>query len=165
MGDSTFIQTSLALWAFVTGVFLCAVYDVFRVLRLRRKANGLVLFLADFAFCLICTVATLVLFFNLSFGKVRIYAFVFAVLGFLLWRKTVGLLFVTLVGKIIDLIHNIASAVKEYFKKTFRSAGRYLKTKIYCRWVVKKSKHGFGIIKNRNYKQKGIKNEKETYTS
>ncbi len=116
------------------------------------------LFLADFAFCLICTATMLVLFFNLSFGKVRIYAFVFALLGFLLWRGTVGLLFVTLVGKVMDFIHNVASAVKAYLKRISQSAGRYLKTKIYCRGLVKKSKRGFGIIKNRKYKQKGIKN-------
>jgi len=165
VGDSTFVQTSLALWAFVAGLFLCAVYDVFRVLRLRRKVNGLVLFLADFAFCLVCTAVMLVLFFNLSFGKVRVYAFVFAVLGFFLWRKTVGLLFVTLVGKVIDFINGVALAVRTCLKRMLLNASRYLKTKIYCRRVVKKSKHGFGMLKNRNYKQKGIKNEQETYTS
>ena len=147
MVDGTFIQTALAFWAFVTGIFLCAVYDVFRVLRLRRKVNGIMLFVADFAFCLVSAVAMLVLFFNLSFGKVRIYAFVFAVLGFLLWRFTVGRAFVALVGKVMDFLYSIASSVKRYLKKLFRRNERYLKTKIYCRGLVNKSKHGFGMLK------------------
>ena len=128
MGEGTFIQTALGFWAFVTGIFLCAVYDIFRVLRLRRRVNGLMLFVADFAFCLVSAVAMLVLFFNLSFGKVRIYAFVFALLGFLLWRFTVGRAFVALVGRVIDFLHSIVSAIKTYLKKLYHRTERFLTT-------------------------------------
>lgn len=148
MGD--FFRTSLGLWAFLSGAFLCCVYDVLRVFRLRTKPNALVLFLCDFAFCLFATLVMLILFFNFSFGRVRVYAFFFVLLGFLLWRFTLGRLLVGAFGKLLDYFFRLVVKFKACCKRALKSLIRIIKTKIYCRKTVKKSKIGFGIKTERN---------------
>ena len=83
----------LALWAWILGVISGFVYEFFRLLhRLHPRATWLI-FLEDLLFCLFCTCGMLLLFFNLSYGRMRLYAFVFAGIGFLLWYCTAGKLF------------------------------------------------------------------------
>lgn len=83
----------LALWAFLLGAASGLLYEAFRLLhRLHPRATWLI-FLEDLLFCLICACGLLLLFFNLSYGRMRFYAFVFMAIGFLLWYFTVGKLF------------------------------------------------------------------------
>ena len=142
-------------------MFLCGVYDVFRVFRLRRTQRGIVLFVCDFAFCMVATIAMLLLFFNLSYGKARAYGFLFALLGFLLWRFTVSKIYMALILKIIVLTEKLLTSIKMRVLAVALRLARRTYTEIYCRSLVNKSRKGFGIVKD---KRKELKNDKETYT-
>ena len=80
----------LALWSAVLGVALCIVYDVFRFFRIGFLRGNVGIFICDIAFCMFATAGMLVLFFNLTNGRIREYAFLFVIFGFLLWRFTAG---------------------------------------------------------------------------
>ncbi len=95
----------LALWAFVLGVASGLLYELFRLLhRMHPRASWLI-FLEDLLFCLICVCGLLLLFFNLSYGRMRLYAFVFMAIGFLLWYFTVGKVFQKSLSRLARLVH------------------------------------------------------------
>ena len=142
------LQNSLWFWSFASGAFLCAVYDLFRVFRLRKPAGRIRLFAADFLFCMIAAAVMLVLFFNLTCGRVRSYVILFALPGFLLWRATVSRLVLALMGKLMDMAAEFVSLVKSSVKNTWKRFLKGIKTKIYCRVLVNRANRGFGI-KNR----------------
>lgn len=143
---SVFLQDSLWLWSLIAGAFLCAVYDLFRVFRLIRPMGQIRLFVADFLFCVISAVVMLVLFFNLTYGRVRLYVVLFALPGFLVWRLTVSRLFIALAFKVVRTAERLVAIVKESSKNLWKRFSKRIKTKIYCRAVVKRANHGFGII-------------------
>ncbi len=134
------LQSLLALWSIVTGAFLCAVYDVFRVMRIRRRQNAAVMFLFDLAFCLIASVTMSVLFFNLSFGKMRAFSFVLAVVGFLVWRFTVSRLVMYVMNLVLDRLIGIYKACKLYMMSRVARAYSRLSTAYYCRKTVREVK-------------------------
>lgn len=152
MDWGTFFQTSLGLWSFLSGMFLCLTYDFFRAFRLKRKPCRLRLFISDFVFCLISTTVMLVVSFNFSYGRLRVYSVVLALMGFLLWRYTVGKLFVALIGRAIDFLAGLGNRIKLYCKAVSIKIIKTIRTKNYCRRMVKKSKAGFGIITERDKK-------------
>ncbi len=139
----------LALWAVAVGAFLCAVYDIFRILRLRRKQNFVALFFFDLLFCLIATVCLLILFFNLSYGRVRVYALALAFVGFLIWRFTVSRAVIALCLRIIAFAERLFGSAKRrvgsFCKRTFNR----IYTSCYCRKAVREASKGFGIIKRK----------------
>lgn len=139
------IDIALAVWSVVTGCFLCCVYDVFRISRLRKKQNFIVLFLCDMAFCGIATVSMLVLFFNLSFGSPRFYAFLFALAGFLAWRFTISRFVMFFIQKLLDLLERILNLIKMRAMSLLKRIYRLIYTKKYCRCTVAKSKNGFNL--------------------
>lgn len=151
------LQTALAVWSVAVGGMLCAVYDVFRVFRLRRAQNKILLFFCDFLFCVFAAISMLILFFNLTYGKVRVYSFVFALVGFMLWRVTVSKLFTALVLKIIDIAEKLLNSIKLCVRALISRAVQFIYTKNYCRTLVNKSKYGFGTIN-----RKELQNEQKT---
>lgn len=121
-------------------MFLCAVYDVFRVTRLVKKPNPFVLFLSDLGFSLIAICSFLLLFFNLSFGKVRVYAVLFSVLGFFLWRLTVSKLAVGLTLKLVRKTEKFLKLQKSRAVFLIKKASRILYTYHYCKNAAKSIK-------------------------
>ena len=136
-------SVALSVASLVLGAFLCAVYDVFRVFRLRRKANPAVLFVSDALYSSIVSLSLLLLYFNFTYGRVRVYAFVIALLGFLAWRFTVSRLAIGLCMKLIDLALSNLNSLKMRAVRIIKRASRRIYTDYYCRATVKRSKYGF----------------------
>lgn len=91
----------LAGWSVLTGCLLGAIYEPFRLLhRLHARLTWLI-FIEDLLYSLCCTVAMLLLFFNLSYGRMRMYAFFGVLFGFLLWYCTVG----KLLRQVVELLY------------------------------------------------------------
>lgn len=145
MQGDYFLHTALALWSVALGAFLCAVYDVFRMLRLRKKQNGFVLFLCDLLYCAIATVCMLIMFFNLSYGRVRAYAFVFAFFGFLAWRFTVSRVVISLCLRLIKRVEKLLNLIKTRVAAIALRLARRIYTAHYCAATVKKIKRGNGF--------------------
>lgn len=149
MEQNFFEYSLLALWSLAVGAFLCAVYDVFRVFRLEKRQNAVLLFFADVAFSLICSFSMLVLFFNLSYGKMRLYAFCCALLGFLVWRFTVSRIYISLIKHIIGILKKLFGYIKQRLCSAAFNVGRYLKTFCYCRAEVRKFNKGLYFKKRK----------------
>ena len=107
MNGSMLVIASLAL-----GAFLSAVYDIFRLARLIREQKGVILFINDFVYSIIAALCMTVLFFNLSYGRMRAFAFAFVIVGFLIWRISVGKIFMLLMSRLIRLIKRILISIK-----------------------------------------------------
>lgn len=56
----------------------------------RNKLRAIFLFVSDFLFCIIASVALILLFYQMNHGKIRFMTFVFAGAGFYLYRFTIG---------------------------------------------------------------------------
>ena len=140
-------QSVLAVWSLVIGAVLCAFYDILRAFRLVGRTRALTLFVLDFSFCLISALLMLVMFYNLTFGRIRAYAFVFMLVGFLIWRFTVGKVFISIVWRIILFVKGILSSVKTRIVAVWQIVARYIHTKSYCRVYIKRIKRGIDLFK------------------
>lgn len=149
MSSSDFI---LAFWSLIAGMLICVIYDLFRITRLRREQNKIVLFFLDLAFCLVSTCVMLVLFFNLSFGRMRIYAVAFALVGFSVWRITVSRPVIALLISLLDFLERVLNSLKMRIASSFRKASRFIYTVYYCKTAV-------GGIKKMKLKRKEVNDE------
>lgn len=104
----------LALFAFLEGIFAGLFYEFFRLLHCLHPRATVLIFLEDILFCLGCACGMLLLFFNLSYGRMRMYAFVFAIAGFFVWYFTLGKLFRKSVSLFASLVRPRMQRVKAY---------------------------------------------------
>lgn len=93
MSVSYTLHFLLAGWSVLAGIALGFVYEFFRLLHRLHARVVWLLFLEDLLFCLCCTCALSLLFFNLSYGRMRLYAFAGFAFGFAVWYFTFGALF------------------------------------------------------------------------
>lgn len=154
MGGNGILSVDLAVWSFACGVLLCGIYDIFCVSRLIKKQNALILFINDFLFCIIAALVMLVLFFNLSFGEPRLYAFLFALLGFLLWRYTVSRFYIWLIRRMVEFTSNLLNSIKTRIITFLKRVMRFIYNDFYCHQTAKRSKKGFGLLKLQKLKRK-----------
>ena len=109
----------LYLYSILMGASLGLLYDGFRILRIflgehfskvanrfekvnlpligmpkkprsRNRLRKIFIFVSDFLFCMIASVALILLFYQMNHGKIRFMTFVFAGAGFYLYRFTLG---------------------------------------------------------------------------
>ncbi len=104
--------------SFLVGIFLGALYDVFRIRRKALRALGrrlldfiLTLF-EDIAFCTFAAVCLILVSYKTYFGIPRWYSYVSAAMGFFLWQRTVGRLVMSLSDRMIALISAVLSFIK-----------------------------------------------------
>ena len=146
MNNEYLLHMALAVWSVMLGAFLCAVYDVFRLFRLVRKQNAVIVFISDFIFCIFSAVCLLILFFNLSYGKVRFYALAFVIVGFMVWRFTVSRLVMMLLLKLIRQVKRLLASIKMRIDERLKRLLRRIYTKRYCRYAVR-NVHPKGLLK------------------
>ena len=139
-----FLGSSFALVvaSFVLGAWLCVVYDFFRVFRIRRKPNFLLLFVSDFVYSLIVSLSVLLLYFNFTYGRVRVYAFAVLLLGFLVWRLTFSRLTMSLVVRLMDFTVKVLNLSKMRIVRLVKRISRRIYTDCYCRKAVKGFRKG-----------------------
>lgn len=148
MQRDLFLDNVLAFWAFVVGMFLCVIYDLFRVGRMVKTPNAFFLFVSDVVFSLVATGSFLLLFFNLSYGRVRVYALAFALLGFLLWRFTVSRITVGITVKIIKFTEDFLKSQKRRVVFQIVKISRFIYTFGYLKTAVKSTKLKFKEVKD-----------------
>ena len=122
------------VFSFLSGVILCALYDVLRIRRMATRRAGkhrldLVLtFFEDVIFCLLSTVTMILVTYKLYYGIPRWYSYGACALGFLTWRKTASRLVMKLSDKIIGCITAALSAVnRKLVRPAFAKTKRLIK--------------------------------------
>ncbi len=121
----------LILFFLLPGIFLGAIYDVFRILRMARtdKGNGVLsrlykhfgytkpssvpaekrvdmlmsvlVFLEDILFCIIAALTEILLFYQMNDGVIRIYGLLLSFFGFYLYHISIGRLIIFFANRII----------------------------------------------------------------
>ncbi len=127
----------LILFFLAPGIFLGAIYDVFRILRIARshsKGSVIPLLYAHFGlsraarvqtekrkqqieyalvmaedifFCLFAAATEILLFYHLNSGVIRIYGLLLSAVGFFLYRLSLGKLVIHMAKQIIDWIRRL----------------------------------------------------------
>ena len=147
MSVSYSLHFLLAGWSVIAGIALGFLYEFFRLLhRLHQRAVWLI-FIDDLLFCMCCTCALSLLFFNLSFGQMRLYAFACLAAGFAVWYFTFGRLF----RKALSRLHRLLLPRWEKRKSRFH-------TKLEGYRYRHRARMGFGIQK---HWRKQIRRERE----
>lgn len=137
MSVSYSLHFLLAGWSVLAGIALGFLYEFFRLLhRLHLRAVWLI-FLEDLLFCLCCTCALSLLFFNLSYGQMRLYAFAGVAIGFAVWYVTLGSLF----RRALSRLHRFLFPRWERLKGRLHTA---VEGHRYCRTA----RLGFGVRKH-----------------
>lgn len=137
-------QLLLALYSVPTGLFLGAVYDVFRLARLPFGRIGV--FFTDILQTLLCFLSVQILLFNFWNGKIRIYPFLICFVVFVLYRATVGRLTTAAYLKL-----------SSYIKPRLLYKLAVVRGYIYKKRLLKQASVGFGIKLPRR-KRSGKKN-------
>ncbi len=137
-------QLLLALYSVPTGLFLGAVYDVFRLARLPFGKIGV--FFTDILQTLLCFLSVQILLFNFWNGKIRIYPFLICFVVFVLYRATVGRLTTAAYFKL-----------SSYIKPRLLYKLAVVRGYIYKKRLLKQASVGFGIKLPRR-KRSGKKN-------
>lgn len=117
-------QTYDFLIAMLLGAALGVVYDMFKILRLVGIRSKLAVFIEDLIFFAICTIAMFSYYMQFTDGKFRIFAFVAAVLGFVIYFKTFEKVTFFIVKKVYGFCVKIFGFL---YKKIVRPPLKWLK--------------------------------------
>lgn len=142
MSVSYSLHYLLAVWSVLTGMLLGFLYEFFRLLHRVHPQLSWLIFLEDLLYCLFCTGGMLLLFFNLSFGRMRMYAFVGVALGFAVWYFTLGKLFGKALSRFARLLRPRAAKAKAHFctrREAFCMAYRAKKGFGAGKWIWRKT--------------------------
>ena len=141
MSGAYHLHTALALWSLLLGVFLGFCYEFFRFAHRLHPGAVWLIFLEDLLFSGICLLGMLLLFFNLSYGRMRLYAFVGVPAGFVLWYVTMGKLFRLLCMRICSRVKALLGPPVAYLFALAR-------TRIRGRCLFRRARKGFGFKKH-----------------
>jgi spore cortex biosynthesis protein YabQ len=117
-------QTQGFLYACILGLFLGALYDVFRVLRVFLHFDRRPVFFQDLFCCCAAAVATFLLALMVNWGEVRFYLLAGEIIGVCVYFLTVGEVTI----RLAKVIYRVLSCVWNFFRRhLFRPVKNFLK--------------------------------------
>ncbi len=167
----------LFLYSLVLGFVLGFVYDYFRIRRLcfsyaktdvntadnkkkyRQLTENVIVFFEDVLFGFICSVFVCIFLYYVNSGRFRSLAFVGMIIGFIVYRKTLGKLVIFCSGYVISFIKRLIKTLLLYtlipifrlivflFKNTVGKLIYRILTEVRCVLTLMCAERGFGITK------------------
>ncbi|HBR31961.1 MAG TPA: hypothetical protein DD733_07745 [Clostridiales bacterium] len=134
--------------SFINGMALGLIYDLFRISRMFFLRNKVVIFFEDIAYCLICTLSYMLLFYNYSNGRMRAYAFVGGIMGFCLYYFTLGRFTRFFCEKVYEFVFPIIHRLMTRIKGYLYLIKKRIYTNIQCGLSARRALVGFGLLKN-----------------
>ncbi len=107
-------QTSLFLWSCVMGFGVGIFYDIFRVARIIFKHGKVSVFIEDVIFTLFFALCIFVYSTEVARGQIRFFIIGGAMLGFVVYLSTVGLLIVTIIRRLVFLIRRVLAFIYKH---------------------------------------------------
>ena len=132
MTEFFYDSCSLIMKFLVPGVFLSMVYDVFRLIRIGRndpchkpivalrkkffsyepsseqkqekRSKNTIVFIEDILFWLIAAITEILSVYYINRGEIRIYCLMISIIGFFVYQRTIGKIFLFLSTKILYLL-------------------------------------------------------------
>ncbi len=128
MNISSEIQINFFVLSLLLGVLLCVVFDFFRVLRLIGLNGKISVFIEDMLFFIITAFCIFAFYMKITDGKFRLIVPVSALLGFVIYRVTIGKLLFFIIKKIVNVIIKIINFVyKNITLKVFKFISKAIK--------------------------------------
>jgi len=116
--ELNFYQQSIAfLWSIPLGIVIGILYGIIKFIRIAFNFRKTSTIISDVAFMLISTVA--IYLFSIAYiqGLVRIYVFIGCIIGFLIYRLSIGRLIARIYSPIIVFVSKIIYVIMSKFKK------------------------------------------------
>lgn len=114
-------QVNMFVISMLLGVIMGITYDVIRCIRRMVSHNLFFLSLEDFAYWFIWTIVVANSIYQYNYGELRIYIFIGLILGFALYKGTIGWAFMKIFNyiwcNIKKYIQNIKNSLKKSSKK------------------------------------------------
>lgn len=129
LGTTVAQQAITFLYAAALGALLCAVYDIFRIIRVAFGAKQLAVFIEDIVFSLIALVLTFVFVISFNNGEVRFFVLIGELLGFAIYYFTVGRIVMSLSKAIVRLIKRVLTFVLVPAAKVIANAKQKINAK------------------------------------
>lgn len=124
-GCSADMDENLFLFhAFLLGIYITFVYDLLRIIRRVIPHKNFVVSLEDLGFWGFCAVEVFLLMYRESNGSLRWFAVFGALVGMLLYRKSISNLFVKYVSFLLQKLLKIIGRIGHILGKPFVAAGR-----------------------------------------
>ena len=116
--ELNFYQQSIAfLWSIPLGVAIGILYGAIKFIRTAFDFRRIATIISDIVFMLISTVV--IYLFSIAYiqGFVRIYVFIGCIIGFLIYRLSIGRIITKIYSPIISFISKIIDIISSKFKK------------------------------------------------
>ena len=140
-------ENEFLLHSLIMGIFINIVYDVLRIIRRVIPHSALMVSVEDFGFWVYCGAEVFLLMYRESNGTLRWFAVFGALIGMIIYKKTISPLYVRgfsfLLNKIIALLKKILSIIGKPFRlleKRSRKVGKQ---------AISGSRRAAGLIKKR----------------
>ena len=115
------------LYAFLMGIFITFVYDLFRIFRRVVAHNGFFVALEDLGFWGFCGAAVFLWMYHMSDGTLRWFAVLGALVGMFLYHKTLSRFLVKYVSLLGNWIKRWIGRILRFLLKPAVAAGRATK--------------------------------------
>ena len=101
MSVEIFNEAEIFLKSILVGVFLCAVYDCFRIIRRVVKKGTIIIGIEDIVFFIFSAVMIFTFMYKMNGGVIRLYIFVGIFIGGYIYEEGIGKFVVKYISKIL----------------------------------------------------------------
>ncbi len=136
-------QVMQFLMTCVIGIILGAFYDLFRILRIAFCHGKILLFVEDLLFWIISAVVTFFVMLNVVDGRVRFFAVLGEILGFVTYHYTAGVIVIAMADVVIKFLGKIFSLLYIIFLRPILRIILFIWSKLaifFGFWVYKTKK-------------------------
>lgn len=116
------IQQQILLFAYaaVLGVFLSAVFDIFRILRLTLNFNIILILIQDLIYFFLSASVAFMFFFLYNDGEIRLYILIAIIMGWIMYYLTAGRLVFFIAKITTDWLKKHIKIFINWVKQTFK---------------------------------------------
>lgn len=107
MGEAVISEVDVIVDSLCMGMFLSATYDIFRIFRRVIKHGSVLIAVEDYIFWVIWGILIFVFIFRFNNGEVRGYVFVSLITGAIIYTKSISIIVVNVISKILNFLINI----------------------------------------------------------
>ncbi len=137
-------------YALLMGIFITFIYDNLRIIRRVIPHGALLVSLEDIVFWIYCGVKVFLLMYHESNGTLRWFAILGALVGMILYKKTVSPFFVKYVSRLFQKILMIIGKIGNIMIKPFilvikkakaahiKRKNKSSRRKLHIKWMLKK---------------------------
>lgn len=124
-------QTSLFIIFLINGLIIGLLFDIFRILRKTIKTSDFFTYIEDFIFWILTGIILLYSIFKYNNGEIRLFMFVAALLGVIIYILTISSYIIKINVAVINFIKKIIITVFSFIFTPFRKFFSFIKKRFF----------------------------------